>query len=141
MHGLEIFDHTTCEELQILGRGGQAIVKQMRHERIGVFACKIWIAEGQDEGSREVGIQLLLQHPNIIRILAFSPPRGPGSPCAYAMEYLRRGGLDSCISVLSIEEKLAVIIIITGAMKFIHDSGFVHADLEPSNVGIDTPFR
>jgi serine/threonine protein kinase len=124
-----------------LGPRGQATVKQTRHEKIGTFVRKSWMGEEDGEGSWGSGILLFLHHPNIVRPFAYSPSHGPGSPRAYAMEYMRRGGLDVCARVMSLDEKCATILDIASAGEFIHGRGFVHGNLKPSSVVIDAPFR
>jgi serine/threonine protein kinase len=139
MHGLEIFQLDDCEELRVLGEGGQAIVKQMRHPRLGTFACKIWNAAGAGRADREVTFQLQLRHPNIIRFFAFCPPSAPGQPSAVAMGYMRRESIDRCVGHLNLAEKCAAIASIISELTFIHENGFVHADVKPSNVIVGTP--
>jgi len=85
-----------------------------------------------------------LRHQNIIRITFQGEARGPGATQFYAMEYLN-GVQDADAFLLKLTDPSKVtttlVEIVRGSLEglsFLHQNGFVHLDLKPANLFVDT---
>ncbi|MDB6079607.1 MAG: hypothetical protein JWO82_3354 [Akkermansiaceae bacterium] len=133
------------EVLELIGRGGAGKVYRAIHRVTGqVVALKVLgegILAGEEARHRfqqESGLALRLDHPNVVKILAVSPPDEP-EPWL-ALEYvegrsladvLRRGLPAPRVMAEWLRQ-------IASAVEHAHQHGVLHRDLKPSNVLIDS---
>jgi serine/threonine-protein kinase len=122
-----------------IGRGGTSIVylaEDLKHERyvaVKVLRPEIAAALGQDRFLREIKIAANLAHPHILPLhdsdqagvfLYFVMPVIEGETLR---ERLTRGPL-------TIEEVVAVLRDVLGALQYAHERRVVHRDIKPENV-------
>jgi len=77
-----------------------------------------------------------LSHPGLLRILHFGRCQIDGSPCLYIVTELADEDLGQLLPTraLSADETRGMLAPVLAALDFLHESGFVHAGLKPSNV-------
>jgi len=95
------------------------------------MACKI--IGSQRRARREASVLSALDHPNIVRFF------GEARPAHLLMEYLDGPTLRRLIRTsrqrrLSVANALRVAIHVGAALTHVHERGFVHLDVKPSNV-------
>jgi hypothetical protein len=134
-----------------IGRGASATVYLVRDsKRFGTFALKRF-REGvyQSVYIAEFEILVKLNHPCILRIFKFVPPT-KSSPAEIHMEWAQNGSLEVFLErvrrgeVPSLWNPTGIAIIIIGivfGMRFMHSRGFIHQDLNPSNILLNAQGR
>ena len=105
-----------------LGSGGSGQVWLAKHPRLGFIACKRWLSDSRDaaEHARRASFMARLSHPNIVAVFGFIPPSITSNECGLAIEFVRRGELQSCIKQLNSVEKSAVIVQLVAGLKYLH---------------------
>lgn len=129
--------------MDVLGRGGMGVVYKAMDPKIGrLVAIKmmtVGFAENPDllkRFYREAQSTGTLQHPNIVIVYELGDQ--DGNPYL-VMEYLEGEGLDRIISarrVLTLVQRLDILIQICNALNYAHSRGVVHRDIKPANVVI-----
>ncbi len=132
----------TFELLDVIGRGGMAVVFRARDKRDGqMVALKaVRVDLMQDEetlqrAEREARIARALEHPNIVRTVDVH--RLQASGLVIAMELMAGGTLKSRLRQqgrLAVDDAVRFIHDIATALAYAHANGIVHRDLKPDNV-------
>lgn len=83
--------------------------------------------------AREVSLSLSLKHPHLVQGLYGVPF---GEEAFLALEYLEEGTLEERLlkGPLSQEEAMRALLQVGQALLFLHEKGFLHQDVKPSNV-------
>ncbi|WP_105316612.1 serine/threonine-protein kinase [Thermus tenuipuniceus] len=83
--------------------------------------------------AREVSLSLSLRHPHLVQGLYGVPF---GEEAFLALEYLEEGTLEERLlkGPLSQEEATQALLQVGQALLFLHEKGFLHQDVKPSNV-------
>ncbi len=129
--------------LREIGRGGMGVVYKAVHEPTRrLCAVKEILPDAAvDEKNlklfdREIGVQSLVIHPNLARILE----RGrDGDRLFFSVEYLEGGDAHDLVTEVfrgPVNPRLATIITcdILRGLQALHNHGFVHRDLKPRNL-------
>lgn len=126
---------------RLLGRGGFASTFLAHHERTGqAVALKVLHPYRHDDPEflgrfrLEARLGVLLDHPNLVRMVEIGPEDGPAW---LAMEYVPGERLDQFLKgrgPLPLKEALSITLQIASAMAHAHGHGIVHRDLKPSNI-------
>ena len=124
----------------VIARGAYAAVYRAWSESTGIVAIKVLAGPSLDEPNtiarfrREAEGMLVLQHPNIVKII----DAGVSRPWYYlAMEYVDGATLRT---VLYQDRKPALVELVrmmrdvAGALQHAHERGIVHRDLKPENI-------
>jgi serine/threonine-protein kinase len=131
------------EIVRELARGGMARVYEARDPRIGrEVAVKVLSRElSQDPAflarfEREARTIASLEHPAIVPIYDFGEQEGQSF---LVMRYMRGGSLVDRIRTgrVPLEQSLAILGRIAGALEHAHDHGVIHRDLKPGNILFD----
>lgn len=132
------------EILSVLGRGGMGIVYQARDPIIGrLVAIKtISATQGVPEDELRQRLQMeaqsagRLQHPNIATLYDF----GTHDELSYiVLEYVEGTDLQKVIDdqlLLTLPQKLDLLIQIANGLAYAHEFGVVHRDMKPGNVRV-----
>lgn len=122
-----------------IGRGGSArIYLALQHAFGSPVAIKVLSPDAsrkEEERKRflaQATVARALDHPNIVRVV----DAGETDEAAYlVMEYIRGGDLNHNLrGGLHIQNVLAVIKEIAGALGYAHGKGVVHGDVKPENI-------
>ncbi|XXX73577.1 protein kinase [Sorangium sp. So ce134] len=128
----------------ILGEGGQSQVYLARDKLLGQLVALKVVTE-PDDGAllREAEALVRLRHPSIVQLYGWG--RLDGARIYLILEYVEgetihrhivdrapQGGLMPLPQVLSVVRQIA------GALASMHAEGYVHADVKPGNILLDT---
>jgi len=127
-----------------IGRGGMGTVyKALDPEDGSVVAIKR--IRSDRKGSKgeqrrfveEAERMAQFDHPNIVKVLELGEDRGRPY---YVMNYINGGSLDDYIDEVGggVETVLRIVYKVALAVQHVHDSGWLHRDVKPSNILIDT---
>src|SRR5262249_31417125 len=128
------------EVLEVLGRGGMAVVYKARHLGLKrLVALKVVLAgahasaEERTRFQREAEAVARLQHPHIVQV--YEVGEHDGLPYL-ALEYVGGGPLAQALGGSTLPARAAAELIQTlaGAVHAAHLAGVVHRDLKPANV-------
>ncbi|GGA78678.1 hypothetical protein GCM10011507_32380 [Edaphobacter acidisoli] len=77
-----------------------------------------------------------LDHPNLVKLKKFGKVEMDGAPLVYGVMEPADGNLGEIVSVrrLTVEETREVAESLVGALKALHDNGFVHEHIDPGSV-------
>jgi len=128
------------EVLEVLGRGGMAVVYKARHLGLKrLVALKVVLAgahasaEERFRFQREAEAVARLQHPHIVQV--YEVGEHDGLPYL-ALEYVGGGTLAQALGGSPLPARVAADLVQTlaGAVHSAHLAGVVHRDLKPANV-------
>ncbi|WP_028490624.1 serine/threonine-protein kinase [Thermus islandicus] len=90
----------------------------------------------QERFAREVSLALSLRHPYLVRGLAGVPF---GEEAFLALEYFPQGTLEAHLlqRPLPREEAVKALLHVGEALLYLHEKGFLHQDIKPSNVFVE----
>ncbi|MBC2933196.1 serine/threonine-protein kinase [Nocardioides sp. zg-1228] len=128
-------------DLVVVGRGGESVVYRAREPRLGRdVAVKVLLVDDAESSARfareiEITVGLGRQHPNIVTVLDTGTTES-GRP-AIVMEYYDGGTLNDRLreqGPFPPEEVVRIGLVLSDALAFAHDQGFLHRDVKPQNV-------
>lgn len=128
-----------------ISRGGQGIVYQAiqtatkRKVALKVLLHGHYADSAQRQRfQREIETLAQLRHPNIVPIFDANVTKDGRQ--FYVMDYVRGRRLDEYIQAqrASVEQILKLLIGVCDAMHYAHEHGFVHRDLKPQNILVDS---
>jgi serine/threonine protein kinase len=128
------------EIIQVLGRGGMAVVFKARHLALQrIVALKMlqnWARADEKELARfraEADVIARLQHPNIVQI--YDVGEVAGRPY-FALEYVAGGSLAQHLNGTPQSPRLAaqLVEVLARAVQAAHANGVIHRDLKPANI-------
>jgi len=137
--GVALSDYTIGK---LLGHGGMGAVYLARHKKTGELAAlKIMLSKvpvnssAKEQFLREIEVTRALQHPHIVRFLGYG---GQDSTFYFLLEYCEGGTLAQLMQQrggrLTLAEAGPILRQALEGLTYIHEQGFVHRDLKPQNI-------
>ena len=133
------------KDLKLIGRGGMASVYRSSDPVTGQrVAVKVLSSNLADDGQfqkrfmREAETISSLSHQNIVRIMNYGEEAGT---YFIVMEYLSGPNLHTLLKDegrIALDQSLVLLKSIASALDYAHQRGFVHRDVKPSNIMLDT---
>ncbi|MEM3112578.1 MAG: serine/threonine-protein kinase [Candidatus Anstonellales archaeon] len=133
---------------EVLGRGGMGVVYKAHelslNRKVALKVLSQKLSSDQEfiqRFKREAQIIASLDHPNIVRVLAYGEEKGL---YYFAMEYIKGKDLSQIFKEkpnISLEEALQITAQIANALIEAEAKGVVHRDLKPTNIMIDDKGR
>lgn len=131
-----------------LSRGAMGVVFRARDSELDrVLALKFMLTNNPDPAElkrfiREAETLVRLKHPNIVEIYDFGSDK---DQCFLAMELVGGPDLSDLVKEqlragspgLAVEDALAHLTPIVGALQYCHEQGVIHRDLKPQNVLVE----
>ncbi len=126
--------------LETLGQGGLGIVYKARDSMNRIVALKVMFphlianADYLKRFMREAKISTEMEHPNIVKGLAFGESAGL---YFFAMEFVNGQSLKDVVKnvgVLTEKEAAEIILKIAEALKYAESRSLVHRDIKPENI-------
>lgn len=128
------------ELLEVVGSGGMSVVFKARHLVLGTTVC-VKVLRGQLFGNaggmprlkREAKALASLEHPNILRAIAFD---SDGDKIFLVTEFLDGIDLAQLLKREPISQERLLLLFeqLLNALEYAHKQGLVHRDLKPSNI-------
>src|ERR1700722_6429374 len=113
--------------------GDEPVYLVWHHKFWCPMLCKV--LQSEETAQREAAIVLALAHPNIVRCF------GVNGSTYLLMEYLEGPNLHQVLKSqpkgrLGISDAVRISIYVGAALSHVHDRGFLHLDVKPSNIVI-----
>jgi serine/threonine-protein kinase len=123
-----------------LGRGGMAFVylaHDLRHDRqvaLKVLRPELAAVLGAERFLNEIRITARLDHPHIVTLI----DSGESGPFLwYVLPFIRGESLRDRLNrerQLGLDEALAILRAVAGALDYAHQRGVIHRDVKPENI-------
>lgn len=130
-----------------LGRGGAGVVWKARERVLNRHvAIKLLHNTGKDPDfvdrfTREARVMAQLNHPHIVTLYSFGRTRS--NHCYLVMEMVEGASLADLLNgeLLDLPTSLNIIQGVCAALRHAHEAGFMHRDIKPGNVLLDSRGR
>lgn len=127
------------EIMEVLGRGGMAVVYKARQKSLHRLVAVKMIRGGASEPEEvsrfrtEAEAVARLQHPNIVQI--FEVSEHEGEPF-FSLEFVNGGSLARCLKDTTLAPRAAAELVaaLARAIHYAHEHGIIHRDLKPANI-------
>ncbi len=123
-----------------IGEGGMGVVWSAddtvlgRQVAIKAISPEVVAEVGARQFLREIRVTAQLQHPHILQLI----DSGEAADCLYyVMPYIKEGSLRELMDSkkrLAVDDALAVISDVAGALEYAHENGVIHCDIKPANI-------
>ena len=123
------------EILEFIGRGGMGDVYKARDPRLGRFVALKFLRRDDpvilQRFTREAQVQARIDHDNVCPVYEVGEIQG----LPYiAMQYVSGGSIKEAADLLSIPEKVGIMVDVADALHAAHQAGLVHRDVKPANI-------
>lgn len=133
--------------VQILGRGGMGVVWKAterllkRHVAIKLLHNVRKDMDFVERFAREARVMAQLNHPNIVTLYSFGRTRS--NHCYLVMEMVEGADLGQWLArgPVDLPATLSVMLDLCVALRHAHEAGFMHRDIKPGNVLVDSRGR
>lgn len=146
LHNVKQFHKSDFKFTRKLGEGSfgqthEVIDSLLRLHVLKIMLKKIEISNKDDSSIREIIPFLAFpKHPCLIKLEGFIYDRDCG--IILVLEYAEQGVISSInFNELAIDKKLKLLYGLFSCVAFLHDNGFVHRDIHPSNVLITDEYE
>jgi serine/threonine-protein kinase len=131
-------DWSRYEIVDFIGRGGMGDVFKARDPRLGRFVALKFLRRDTPEivhrFLREARVQARIDHDNVCQV--YEVGEVEGHPYI-AMQYIAGGSLKEISDLLTIPDKVAIMVDVADALHAAHQAGLIHRDIKPANVLVE----
>jgi serine/threonine-protein kinase len=126
------------ELLSFIGRGGMGDVWKARDPRLGRFVAIKFLRRDTPEiahrFAREAQVQARIDHDNVCQVYEVGDVDGH----AYiAMQYISGGSLKEISDLVSVRDKVEIMVDVADALHAAHQAGLIHRDVKPANILVE----
>ncbi len=131
-------DWDRYELLEFIGRGGMGDVFKARDPRLGRFVALKFLRRDDPEQLkrflREAQVQARVDHENLCPV--YEVGEVEGHPYI-AMQYVAGGSIKDIADLLSVRDKVEIMVDVADALHAAHQAGLIHRDVKPANVLVE----
>jgi serine/threonine-protein kinase len=124
--------------VDFIGRGGMGDVFKARDPRLGRFVALKFLRRDTPEivhrFLREARVQARIDHDNVCQVYEVGEVQGHPY---IAMQYIAGGSLKEISDLLSIAEKVTIMVDVADALHAAHQAGLIHRDIKPANILVE----
>ena len=124
--------------VDFIGRGGMGDVFKARDPRLGRFVALKFLRRDTPEivhrFLREARVQARIDHDNVCQV--YEVGEVEGHPYI-AMQYIAGGSLKEISDLLSITDKVMIMVDVADALHAAHQAGLIHRDIKPANILVE----
>lgn len=128
-------DWDRYELVEFIGRGGMGDVWKAVDPRLGRTVALKFLRRDDpqlaERFAREARVQARVDHDNVCPVFEVGSVKGRQF---IAMQYVAGGSLKQLRDMLSVDEKVAVMVDVADALHAAHQQGLVHRDIKPANI-------
>jgi serine/threonine-protein kinase len=136
--GPPVKDWSRYEIVDFIGRGGMGDVFKARDPRLGRFVALKFLRRDTPEivhrFLREARVQARIDHDNVCQV--YEVGEVEGHPYI-AMQYIAGGSLKEISDLLTIPEKVGIMVDVADALHAAHQAGLIHRDIKPANILVE----
>ncbi len=126
------------EFVEFIGRGGMGDVFKALDTSLGRHVALKFLRRDDPEQikrfTREARVQAKVDHENLCPVYEVGEVEG----LSYiAMQYISGGSIKEVADLLSIEEKVAIMVDVADALHAAHQAGLIHRDIKPANILVE----
>ena len=126
------------ELVSFIGRGGMGDVWKARDPRLGRFVAIKFLRRDTPEiahrFAREAQVQARIDHDNVCQVYEVGDVDGH----AYiAMQYISGGSLKEISDLVTVREKVEIMVDVADALHAAHQAGLIHRDVKPANILVE----
>jgi len=142
--GIDSFDMPPVKDwdryqiIDFIGRGGMGDVFKARDPRLGRFVALKFLRRDTPEivhrFLREARVQARIDHDNVCQVYEVGEVQGHPY---IAMQYIAGGSLKEISDLLSITDKVTIMVDVADALHAAHQAGLIHRDIKPANILVE----
>lgn len=117
--------------LALLAKGEHGEVWSALSSQGDICALKIFLSENMEDARQEYDRAMRFTHPNILSPIAFLPDE---RPCVIVLPYCEGRSVDAVVGHMSEGLLWQLVRDVSGALCKIHSQGWVHLNVNPSNI-------
>jgi serine/threonine-protein kinase len=133
-----VLDWERYELIEFIGRGGMGDVYKARDPRLGRFVALKFLRRDDPEQLkrflREAQVQAKVEHENLCPVYEVGEVDGHSF---IAMQYVAGGSIKEVADLLSLRDKVEIMVDVADALHAAHQAGLIHRDIKPANILID----
>jgi serine/threonine-protein kinase len=126
------------EFVDFIGRGGMGDVFKARDPRLGRFvALKFLRRDDPDQIQRflrEAKVQAKVEHENLCPVYEVGEAQGHSY---IAMQYVSGGSIKEIADLVSLHQKVEIMVDVADALHAAHQAGLIHRDIKPANILVE----
>jgi len=126
------------EFIKFIGRGGMGDVYKARDPRLGRFVALKFLRRDEPEIMRrfirEARVQARIDHDNVCQVYEVGEVEGHSY---IAMQHISGGSLKEISDLLSVNDKVAIMVDVADALHAAHQAGLIHRDVKPANILVE----
>jgi serine/threonine-protein kinase len=126
------------EFVDFIGRGGMGDVFKAKDPRLGRFVALKFLRRDDPEQIqrflREAKVQAKVEHENLCPVYEVGEAQGHSY---IAMQYVSGGSIKEIADLVSLHQKVEIMVDVADALHAAHQAGLIHRDIKPANILVE----
>jgi serine/threonine-protein kinase len=131
-------DWERYEFVDFIGRGGMGDVFKARDPRLGRYVALKFLRRDDPEQIkrflREAKVQAKVEHENLCPVYEVGEAQGHSY---IAMQYVSGGSIKEIADLVSLHDKVEIMVDVADALHAAHQAGLIHRDIKPANILVE----